>query len=562
MKRYDLRKRKNCDENYTDDSEDEELMDFAEKKNKKARIVSFDSEKIVDNDLVDYMSDKLYSFLKNQTITKKTIKEGIKNTVAVMNNDNILDLFEDEDDEDYDEDEVLWSSSLNKKQRNQYEILLKRLREESKNKEPTIEKILSSNVSDNDKRQALELFSIFSNTEPATYEYLSLRNEIDILINSNELVKTQHNKKDLKQQIFDLETSDDIKSKIYERYKQMSAITEEGQIKTEIRDWIKWAVGLPYNKVKPLKCYEDETFDISKFCSDVRKKLDENIYGLNFVKDRIMENIISQITNPKSHRGMITLYGPPGVGKSSIAKAIASAVGLPFERISLGGMIDPSIFKGVDRSWLGSSPNIILRMLSRMKCSNGIILFDELDKLDITEYGNQIQYALLNITDHTQNSETGDNYLSEFTHDLSRVWFIFTLNDAKHIDPVLKDRLDIIEIRDYTLQEKIYITQNYILKRTLEDVGLGINDVKLSEDATRIILGNISDSGLRGIERSISSLIKRINVLLHTKNVVSYSCDDIVLPLVVTPKILNSILLNSSCQAQQSSTCEWKMMYN
>ena len=316
----------------------------------------------------------------------------------------------------------------------------------------------------------------------------------------------------LKRRILLLGASDRVKSVLLGMYNRMDSMMVDSQEYTHLFDKLRWAVSLPYTKcVMPeisLKGAADA--DIAAFCQHVHTELDAALYGMQHVKEHILQIINNRIRNG-SNRSIMALKGAPGVGKTAIAKAMAAAMNLPFDKISFGGMTDASMIKGSDSHWLGSAPSIILQMLSRMQCANGIILFDELDKTNNTSRGVEIQHALLHILDHTQNNEFQDSYLSEIPHDLSNVWFMVAFNDDT-FDPALRDRLDIIEIPAYTRSERATIAIDYVMPHMLKELGLGPQDVTLPLDAAKTLVNNLSDvekCGMRDVQRAIYAMLSK-----------------------------------------------------
>ena len=371
------------------------------------------------------------------------------------------------------------------------------------------------------KKRALRYYDILQNLEPYTEDHLNMEERIRDILDHHELLTNEEleqinlqeeelNKKivnsdfALKRQILSLNVPDDIKSKIYSTYISMLEVDPSDSVYHTYRDKIKWSLSLPYS--------QQATINVN--LGHISNVLNEKMFGLQKPKERLLELVNNRLTNSKS-KAMIGFQGSPGVGKTRIASVLAEALNLPFERISLGGFDDPGMFKGHDSVYVGSSPSIILQILKRMKCCNGIILFDEIDKLSSTERGRAVQYALLHITDYVQNKEFQDMYLSDFSHDISNVWFMFSLNDSSQMDRTLLDRIDIVTISDYTKREKIAIIQKHLIKNILQDVGLGSNDITIDENACNTLFDYVDykESGLRSIDKYLHNIISKISLL-------------------------------------------------
>jgi ATP-dependent Lon protease len=289
-----------------------------------------------------------------------------------------------------------------------------------------------------------------------------------------------------------------------------------------LKEKIEWAVSLPYTKkLLPKIVYgRDSNEDINKFLTQVRRKLDENLYGMDNIKDELISILNDRITNPKAI-STLALKSSPGTGKTAIASALAEAVGLPFERIALGGMTDSTTLKGADSHWLGSGPSILLHILKKMGISNGVVLLDEIDKLSASDTkGANMQNALLHITDYTQNHQFGDAFVNDIPHDLSNIWFIYAMNDEKLLDPILRDRLTILEVEPYTPADFKEITKRHLLPKALENVSIPKELVTITDGACSVILSILADqikeTGVRPIQRLIRCLASRINRLRTT----------------------------------------------
>jgi ATP-dependent Lon protease len=229
---------------------------------------------------------------------------------------------------------------------------------------------------------------------------------------------------------------------------------------------------------------------------------------------------------------------------------MAKVLELPFEKISMGGMEDASIFKGSDRVWNSSSPSIVLQILSRIKSSSGVIMFDEIDKLGETPKGKEVQYTLLHISDYVHNKEFRDNYLNKYPHDFSKLLFIFCANKIETLDSALLNRLDIIYTRAYNEQEKINIISNYVLPRALNKVGLKSNQVKFNDKSlNKLVLSSQNDPGVRTIEKIIKEVIGKINmydsVLLDDRTTgglnLGYEISNFKLPITIDTKLLDEL---------------------
>lgn len=264
------------------------------------------------------------------------------------------------------------------------------------------------------------------------------------------------------------------------------------------RNYLDWIIALPWEK------QTEDKLDLS----EAARILNEQHFGLKKVKDRLLE-FLAVIKRKKAIKGpILCLVGPPGVGKTSLGKSVADALGRKFARISLGGMRDEAEIRGHRRTYVGALPGRILQTLRRIESRNPVILLDELDKVGADFRGDPAA-ALLEVLDPAQNNTFTDHYL-DLPFDLSRVLFFTTANWLEPIHPALRDRLEVIELPSYTESEKLEIAKRYLVPRQLEEHGLTRQDVSLP-DATlrRLIQEYTREAGVRQLEREIAALARK-----------------------------------------------------
>lgn len=239
--------------------------------------------------------------------------------------------------------------------------------------------------------------------------------------------------------------------------------------------------------------------------------LDEDHFGLDKVKDRIIEHLAVLKLKNNLKSPIICLYGPPGVGKTSLGKSIAKALGRKYVRMSLGGLKDESEIRGHRKTYIGAMPGRILQNLKKVQSSNPVFILDEIDKVGNDFHGDPSS-ALLEVLDPEQNSTFYDNFL-EMDYDLSKVMFIATCNNLNSIQPALRDRMEIIEVNGYTVEEKIEIAKQHLIPKQTEETGLKKSQFKLSDKVIEYIIDNYTgESGVRGLEKKISKIARYIAV--------------------------------------------------
>ena len=304
---------------------------------------------------------------------------------------------------------------------------------------------------------------------------------------------------DLQKSILKAKMSKEATKKCLSELKKLKSMSSMSAEATVVRNYLDWMIALPWNSKK--------LDNINMNIVDAKKILDEDHYGLEKVKERILEYLAVQKRVGKIRGAILCLVGPPGVGKTSLGKSIARATGRKFVRMSLGGIRDEAEIRGHRRTYIGSLPGKIIQQMKKAGTKNPLFLLDEIDKVG-TDYRGDPSSALLEALDPEQNNAFNDHYL-EVDYDLSDVMFVTTANTL-NILPSLLDRLEVIRIPGYTEDEKINIASNYLIPKQIKDNGLKDTEWNLDLDVLKdIIQSYTKEAGVRNLEREISKLARK-----------------------------------------------------
>ncbi len=326
-----------------------------------------------------------------------------------------------------------------------------------------------------------------------------IREQIRVLSNEiGEDDSVQDEAFDYSERIMELGLPDEITDKLLKETNRLSHTSSSSQEAYVIRNYLDTCLELPWNKTT-----KDKT-DIKR----TRTVLDKDHYGMEKVKERILETIAVRKLAPDLKGQIICLYGPPGVGKTSVAKSIARALGRKYARISLGGIKDESDIRGHRKTYVGAMPGRIINAMISAGVKNPLILLDEIDKISDSFKGDPSS-ALLEVLDSEQNSTFRDHYI-ELPFDLSEVMFITTANDLSTIDPPLKDRMEIIELASYTREEKFHIAKEHLIPKQLKKHGLKASMLKIADKAVYAVIdGYTREAGVRSLERKIAEICRK-----------------------------------------------------
>ena len=323
----------------------------------------------------------------------------------------------------------------------------------------------------------------------------------------NAIQKELGHKEDGKSEIKEMEEAlrkkkmtQEVKNKIVKEIKKLKSMSPVSAESAVVRNYIDWMLSLPWNE------YSKDNNSVKR----AKSILEKHHYGMKDVKERIVEHLAVRSLLPEEGQGTILcLTGPPGVGKTSIAKSLAESLGRRFQRISLGGVRDESEVRGHRRTYVGAMPGKIIATLKKAGTSNPVILLDEIDKMSSDMRGDPAA-AMLEVLDIEQNKNFVDHYI-EVDYDLSRVMFIMTANDLSHVSKPLRDRMEIINVSGYTPGEKLEIGKRYLLSKAVKNNGLDQYTVNMKDKIIfEIVRHYTKESGVREFERVLNSISRKI----------------------------------------------------
>jgi len=312
---------------------------------------------------------------------------------------------------------------------------------------------------------------------------------------------------ELEERLSNTDLPKEARTKVKKELKKLKLMAPMSAEATVVRNYVDWCLALPWNT------YTEEVLDLA----EAEKVLEEDHYGLKKPKERILEYLAVHKLVEKLKGPILCFVGPPGVGKTSLARSIARATGREFVRASLGGVRDEAEIRGHRRTYIGAMPGKLIQSLKRAGTSNPVFLLDEIDKLS-SDFRGDPASALLEVLDPEQNHTFNDHYL-DMDYDLSRVMFICTANNMQGIPLPLQDRLEIIRIAGYTELEKMAIASRYLIPKQKKDNGVADIDITWKDSATKTIIQLFTrEAGVRTLEREVASVCRKVarDVVMNT----------------------------------------------
>jgi ATP-dependent Lon protease len=305
---------------------------------------------------------------------------------------------------------------------------------------------------------------------------------------------------ELKKAIEDAGMPEETLKHVKKEFKRLSRMGENSGESAMLRTWLEWMTELPWKFSPPREINIQEA----------RTILDDDHFGLEKIKRRILEHLAVRKLNPEGKSPILCFVGPPGVGKTSLGQSIARAMDRKFQRVALGGTHDEAEIRGHRRTYIGALPGNIIQAVKRAATRSGVLMLDEIDKLGAGGFHGDPSSALLEVLDPEQNSKFRDNYLG-VDFDLSKVMFIATANQLDTIPGPLRDRMEVIHLPGYTEEEKLEIAKRYLVKRQLEANGLKPDQIEIKEATIRSLIADYTrEAGVRNLERELGSVLRNV----------------------------------------------------
>ena len=392
------------------------------------------------------------------------------------------------------------------------------------------EKELGSNNKNNKSNNNLydRLLSFGSNNK-ALEKYIKDMDEKDInkysvLLEDVENYSARGSEKPDLLNVLDRKITNKNKSVILPMISDYESMNKYDTDRSKYKRWINKILKVPFdNYIETSVNNNSGKRKIKNHLNSIEKKLNTEIYGHKESKHKLLKTIAKSISNPKESGNILALEGSPGVGKTELMNVIAKSLDRPFEFISLGGIQDGAYLDGHGFTYVGSCPGKIIETIIHSKCMNPIIFFDELDKVSNTNKGEEIFNILMHLTDKTQNDHFNDKYFSGIDFDLSQVLFIFTYNYRENIPRPLYDRLEVIKVDNYDINDKLNIAHNHVIPKLLKEYNMEDISIIFNNDILEhIIYSYTNEGGVRKFKEKLKDIISEINLMRYTENIKSF----------------------------------------
>jgi ATP-dependent Lon protease len=463
--------------------------------------------------------------------------------------------------------------NVNPEQKKKISKVYNRLKKKLIDKSVQLTDILKlENITNDERTSLLESYAVMQSLDGDLYEYLKYRDGIksqieylksrkipikeliSIEAKKSELKKINISSNEIEQKILKLNIDSYSQAHIYQKFLKLESMSPMDSEYHKLKEWIDTVVDIPFTTIKPLALdCNIKSQSINSILTWAKAKLDNEIYGMDGIKEELLLVLNHRLTNPNSSDHSIALIGPPGVGKTKIVRTLASILSLPFEQISMGGVNDSAFLDGHSYTYEGARPGKIVEAFKKLGCKNGILFFDEVDKIGMSSKSQEVSNQLLHITDFTQNTNFCDKYLPELPIDLSKIWFIFSLNDENLMDPILKNRMNLVKVPGYTPKDKLQIIDKFLIEQICSSLQMDPSKIILTNEVKNYIISKCSqEDGIRDLKRAIESLYRKLDILCKAvlpdgtfgNLKLSFALKNFILPYTLTIQDANLLIKN------------------
>ena len=463
--------------------------------------------------------------------------------------------------DDVDDGENIEDVEYERKPKKQKSGKIRQLEKTSKDRNVSMEDVLKlklpddeniwfyENINIRDDMEEMEDLKECYNMKIMIYEkYNYLKN-----INSHKLQQIKDKSKvedDIVARIINSNYDDSVKALMYKKYKRCHDNTRDNSSDElyKILDWIDTVLDLPSNKIQPAK----QNTSVESKLTNLSNRLNKNVYGLDKLKERILESVCTKLINTDTKGKVLTFVGPPGVGKTAMSMAIADALEMPFDQISFGSIKDSSALTGHMQTYIGAVPGLFTKILTKSERYDMVILLDEIDKIPMTAEGKSITTILFHVLDKTQNNKFKDMYIPEVPLDLSKILFLCAANSLDDLQAIdieggIEDRMTVIEIDGYSNNDKAHIAMKHMFPKVLAESGFNQNELLMNEQTMLYLINNKvkQQQGMRDTERKLYELCEKIALLKYSKGIkLSYNLKNITFPFKITNNVIDELLKN------------------
>ena len=374
----------------------------------------------------------------------------------------------------------------------------------------------------------------------------------ELLSIENKIKNINHSITPLRFQLLTSNLNTDIKAIAIRKIENLSHMDPSSGDYYKTKNWVEGLLKIPFGIYKdlPVNIKNNSKEEITDYLLNANRILNNAVFGHKKAKCQILQIVSQWISNPQSKGSVFSIMGPMGNGKTTLVKeGIAKMINRPFEFISLGGATDSCYLDGHSYTYEGSIPGKIVEIVKKAKCMSPVIYFDELDKVSDTPKGEEIINLLIHLTDFSQNDHFNDKYYSNIPIDLSKALFIFSLNNLEKVNPILRDRMFMIQTNDLKDYEKLVIAKDYLIESIFKDIGVDSKDIIFSDNIIKYIIKSYSqEKGVRNLKRAFQTIIGKINIIRITKRgsiknlELPFEINDFEFPLNITEEIVNKLV--------------------